>query len=76
MSAPPPESLQEISVSLPRELVDYLFQESSRANIQPADLLQQAILNYRFLLERSKAGANVLIEERGRPMKKVDLPMS
>jgi hypothetical protein len=76
MSAPPPESLQEISVSLPTELVTYLIEESRRANIQPADLLQQAISNYRFLLERSNAGANVLIEERGKALKKVDLPMS
>lgn len=76
MAAPAPESLQEISVSLPSDLVQYVINEAQRANIQPADLLQQAIINYRFLLERANAGANVLIEEKGKPLKKVELPMS
>ena len=76
MAAPAPETLQEISVSLPAELVTYLIEEAKRANIQPADLLQQAIVNYRFLLERANAGVSVLLDEKGKSLQKVELPTS
>ncbi len=76
MAAPAPETLQEISVSLPSDLVNYVIEEARRASIQPADLLQQAIINYRFLLERANAGASLLIEEKGKSLKKLELPTS
>ena len=76
MAAPAPESLEEISVYLPTELVNYLFTESERMGIRPADLLQQAIVNYRFLLERAQAGASVLLDEKGKSLQKVELPTS
>ena len=76
MAAPAPESLQEISVSLPADLVTYLIETSRRLGIQPADLLQQAIINYRFLLDKANAGASVLLDEKGKSLQRVELPMS
>ncbi len=71
---PAQESLQEVSVFLPAHLVSYLLHEAERLNVKPADILQQAIANYRFLRERADAGASVLLDERGKSLQKVELP--
>lgn len=73
---PAPETLRDVSVQLPAELVDYLIKESERAGVKPADILQQAITNFRFLREHVNAGGSVLLDEKGKALQKVELPSS
>lgn len=76
MAEPAAVDLETISVSLPKDLVEYLVSQAHSMGIQPADLLQQAIFNYRFLLDRANAGATVLLDEKGKSLQKVELPTS
>ena len=55
--------LQEITVSLPTDLVQYMQDEAAKRHINPADVLQQAIVNDRYLREQQSNGLNVLLEK-------------
>lgn len=65
-------ALQQVTVKLPKDLVDYIQVEASRRNVAPADILQKAVVNDRFLREQQDGGSNVLLE-KGRTFSKVAL---
>lgn len=56
-------ALQEITVSLPADLVHYMQEEAQRRDVNPADVLQQAVVNDRYLRQQQEAGSNVLLEK-------------
>jgi len=56
---------------LPTDAVDYLKTEAARRGISMADVLRQAISVDRYIREKSKGGADVLIAEEGKQPSKL-----
>lgn len=55
--------LQEITVSPPADLVQYMQVEAQRRNVNAADVLQQAVVNDRYLRDKQNNGSSVLLEK-------------
>lgn len=68
------ENLVEITASLPADLVSFIQRQAGIKNVNAADILQQAIYNYKFLEEKKDAGVSVLLDEKGLGLRKVELP--
>jgi hypothetical protein len=67
------DELQQVTVKLPKDMVEFLQAEAGRRNISPADVLANAVNTDRFLRDEELAGSNVLLE-KGRAFRKVLLP--
>lgn len=58
---------QRVTISLPADAVDFLKKEAIRSGVSMADVLRRSIANEKFLKEAQSKGANILLEETGKP---------
>lgn len=52
-------------VDLPQEVVTYLTSEAQKRNVTPAEILVEAIGTDRYLRDRAKDGAEILVRGGG-----------
>jgi predicted transcriptional regulator len=58
-----PIDLQQVTVSLPADLVEYLQREAANRKVSAADVLQQAVANDMYLRQQQLDGSTVLLEK-------------
>ena len=66
MTDQPSTELQEVKVTLSKDIVQYLQGEAARRGVSAADVLQGAVVNSRFLSEALATGSKVLLEKEGK----------
>ena len=62
---------QRVTVSLPKEAIDFLKAESARTGSSMGDLVRRAIANQKYLQEANASGADILLSEPGKPTSKL-----
>ncbi len=60
-----------VTVSLPKEAMDFLRAESNRTGSSMGEIVRQAIANQMFLQTATRAGADLLLAEPGKTTNRV-----
>jgi hypothetical protein len=66
------KTTETISAELPKSLLDALKELAAKRGVSANTVLQQAIVNEKFLSDSLDAGKNVLLQEADKSLKKLD----
>jgi predicted transcriptional regulator len=66
------KTTETISAELPKALLDALKELAEKRGVSANTVLQQAIVNEKFLSDSLDAGKNVLLQEADKSLKKLD----
>ena len=71
MSEQNPSDPRRVTFSLPADAIAFLDAEAKRSGVSKADVLRRSIANEKFLKDAQSKGANVLLEEKGKPLSRL-----